>query len=1107
MLFTKKCRRFFAILLLLSPAVSSGQGFYNTTNWKFSNPRQFGFSVLDLNFYDNNNVIAVGSDGGIAKSTDGGSNWTYGPFTFLNPAGVLTKATFNDVHYVTSSVIYAVGNPGVMAKSTDAGVTWNFIKTPLFSNGRNINTVWFLNKDTGYIAGQHNTPDSLPKIYFTKNGGTTWDSLNAPVANGKSRIGYVANTNYPATMADVTAKDKEIYRIQFLNDSVGYIVGSGLSTYLPIPSVSSTTTCTATTNTISGSHHASLVWKIEKNVITDYSTTKERLGYTGVPSGTITCTSRYGSLTAATQTYRAMNIVNDSTLLIMSFNNNIVVKIRTGKNDSTLNIGNSLYEKGKYEVLNFPFPPTGSPIPPVQVLLASNPYQIKRASNGKFYAAAGSGLMWSSADTGRNWIQERSLPTGQNYSSNATMGFDIAPNGKFLTAGALGVVADSVPGTAWKSNYLTVPLTGGYSKFDFADCSNGIAAGGSSITVTTDGGATWIDKARPDFAASFYNINGLSYVNTSKVYFGVSNGTIYTSVDKGTTLDPVFTNTDYQMQDVATVGKDTVWAVGSSQFSVPAASRTSAVFRSFNGGTTWSTYAGFPMGSTAPSLTDIEFPSRLIGYAAGSRDTIYKTTDAGVTWSKLPLPTPGVTPQITYTDMYALDNNTVFLTGNGFPRKVVYKTTDGGNTWTDITNNILSIYPSGNLNGVLFHDANNGYVVGPGGALLKTTNGGASWQLDIAPTANLFTAMAFAPRTVPAGIGMPNRRLYVSGLNVQGAPIMEYGNPANIAVNSTETVVNPTCTNLSGGSITINASGAIAPYTYSINGSAFQSSNVFTGLTQGVKTIVIKDAFCGMLTKNVTLTLDNNLTLATIPATDTTACTGSQVALSASSAAGATFAWTPATGLSNPGISNPVATIASAVTYTVTATLGSCVKTKSISISVKQSPAISAGPDKTIVAAGQGVMLEGSGLANAASITWTPAATLSNANIYTPVANPLTTTTYVLTVVDNANCTSTDNATVTVIPYCVKALNAFTPNGDGINDKWIVTNGGCTKQIVAKVYNRSGSLVYSNDNYQNDWDGTYKGKLLPDGTYYYVLAYRLLDGREVPVKGDVTILR
>ncbi len=1084
----------------------AGQGFYNTTNWRFSNPKQFGFTVLDVDYFDNNTALAVGSDGGIAKTTDGGSNWTYGPFTFYSAANVLQKPSFSDVHFVTADVAYAVGSSGCMAKTTDGGATWNFVITPLFNRGRNINSVWFINKDVGYIGGQHNTPDSLPKLYFTRDGGSTWDSIAAPMG-GKSRIGYVNNPNLPPVITDVTAKDKEIYRIEFINDSTGYICGSGLSTYYPYISANSTTCAANTTTTVSGAHHASLVWKFTSGVLTDYSTSKERLGYSGIPTGTLTCTSRFASLSNTTQTYKAMNIVDDSTIVLLSFNNNIVLKIHTGKNDSTQNIAVAgLYEKGKYETLNFPYPPDDVPIPPTQTLFASNPYQIRKAANGKLFAAANSGAMWTSVDTGRTWVREASLPQGSNYSTLGTWALDIAPNGKFLSMGSLGVVADSVPGSVWRSNYVTTPLSASYSKMDFVDCNNGIVTGSSNITVTEDGGKTWIDKNRPDFASSYYNINGFAYPSLTRAYFAVSNGVVYFSPDKGTTLDPIFADPAMQMYDIATVGNDSLWAVGYSSYAVPAAQRTSKVFRSVDAGVNWTEYSGFPVGTLAPAFYDIEFPTSLVGYAAGTKDTVYKTIDGGVTWDKLPLPTPDVTPQITYTDLFALDANTVFLTGNGYPRKVVFKTTDGGATWTDISSNILTL-GGGNLNGVLMHDLNNGYVVSPGGVLYKTTDGGTSWSIDIAPTASLFTAMAFAPKTVPAGIAMQNRRLFVAGPNISGAPIMEYGDSTNISVNTTEVITNANCTNASGGSIVINTTGGIAPYSYSINNGTFQSENNFTGLTQGEYTIAIKDAFCGLLTKKVTIAYDNNLVVTTAP-NDTTVCSGAPVQLLATAPAGTSFVWSPATGLSASNINNPIATVDNNIVYTVTATLGTCIQTAVVNLETKAGPTVNAGADKTIVE-GESVTLDGSGsTAGITSILWSPAASLSNAASLTPIAKPATTTVYTLTVKDNNNCTSSDQATVTVLPYCIKVLNAFTPNGDGINEKWIVTNGSsCTTQIAAKVYNRYGNLVYSNDNYTNNWDGTYKGKPIPDGTYYYVLIYKLINNKIINLKGDVTILR
>lgn len=1118
--YRNKLNYLLVILFTLSSVLTMGQSNYNTTNWRFSNPRQFGFTPFDIDFLDNSIALAVGSDGGIARTADGGSNWIYGPFTFVNAAGLWQKPSFTDVHFVSATTAYAVGSLGAMAKTVDGGSTWTLVRTPLYNNARNINTVWFLNENTGYIGGQWNTSDSIPKIYFTNNGGATWDSLAAPASNGTTKVGFINNATYPSIDFPITAKAKEIYRIQFLNNNIAYICGGGASNFpgLGIPNITSSTTCAFTGQQTTGSHNASLLWKLDNGTLTDYSISKERLGYTGFPA-TINCTSKFASVTQTVQQFRALNIINDSLIVMMSFNNNVVVSVRTGKNDSTQNINRpGVYEKGKYEVLNTGnagAPPGYPAIPAVQVLNASNPYHMKRAADGKLYATGNFARLWTSVDTGRNWVLVNGLPQGQNYSAFGTWALDIAPNGKFLTMGTNGVVADSTAGSPWQTNYK-LQVTGAYGKAEFADCNNGLFTGGASIAITNDGGTTWFDRSRSDFVSLNISINSHAYVpnNPAKAYLATSVGTIYKSDDinavppANPTLDPVFANANEQMWDVATIGNDSVWVVGYSGFSVPAASRSPKVFSSTNGGATWTTFNGFHTGSNFQNLRFIEFPTRQTGYVSGTRDTIWKTTDGGITWNKLPLPTPGVTPQITYTDMFALNENVVFLTGNGFPRKVVFRTTDGGATWQEITNNITS-FGGGNLNAVLFHDINNGYVISPGGVLFKTTNGGASWTIDIAPTSSLFNTLAFAPKTTTTVVPFENRKLFVSGFtlpNVAGH-IMEYGNPANVNVNTTETIVNASCTNLNGGSITINTTGGIAPYTYSINGGTFQSSNSFTGLTQGPKTIVVRDAYCGIITKTVTVGFSDNLVL--ITNNDTLVCAGAPVQMLASTnGTGTSYAWSPAGGLSATNISNPVATVSSSAAYTVTATLNGCVRNKTVNIGIKPNPVINAGPDKTIVD-GDEVVLEGSGTGTAASIAWTPNNTLTGANTYNPVAKPNITTTYTLTVRDNNNCTSTDNMVVNVIPYCLKVMNAFTPNGDGQNDVWIVTNNGgsCTRQVFATVFNRYGNIVFKDDNYQNKWDGTYKGKPVADGTYYYAITYRLINGASITLKGDVTILR
>jgi gliding motility-associated-like protein len=1024
------------------------QGFYNTTNWRFSNPKQFGFGLIDLDFADNNNGIAVGANGGIAYTTDGGATWKYGAFTFMSPVGILTSTAFQDVQFISATTAYAVGTNGCMAKTTDGGATWSFVRTPLYNNVKNINTVWFLDANKGYIAGQHNNaPDLAPKLYVTNNGGSTWDSIAAPIG-GKTRVGYPNNPNVAPIIWDINAKEKEIWRIIFVNNNLGYICGSGTSGFEPIPNVTSTVTCLpAATTTVTSTHNASLLWKFSNGTLTDYSISKERLGFNGIYNAAPNCTYRYAQNTVHSQQYKAMQVVDDTTVILVSSNNNIAVKVSTGPNSFTPNINvPGVNEIGKYQLLNAPNPPInnsgtlGSPIPASGAAFTFlNPTNIVKAANGKLFMPVLAptfgpiNRLMTSIDTGKNWVEERFLPAGQNYSNFGGQAVDLLPSGKMVFGGTNGVTSQILPGGSPTSNYVQYAL-GSYSKMDFADCNNIMAAGSGFITTTRDGGKTWNEMVRQDLINLNAQINSCAYVpnNPAKAYFATSVGLIFKSNDINAvppaptpTLDPVYANSNEQIQDLATIGNDSVWACGQSGFSVLAANRSPKVFRSTNGGTTWTTFNGFYTGTTSQTFRNIEFPSRLVGYVSGSRDTVWKTTDGGVTWNKLPVPTPGVTPQITYTDMFALDANTLFLVGNGFPRKVVFKTVDGGATWQDITGNILAIMPVSNLNSIIFHDANNGYV-GANGAILVTNNGGATWRLDVQPSNTNNVSIGFSPKTVPAAIPFVNRKLMTVG--VFGNHIMEYGNPANVDVNTTEAIT-ASCAVGAKGTVVVNATGGIAPYTYSINGGAFQTSNTFNTLNAGNYTITIKDAFCGTLTKTVT-------------------------------------------------------------------------------VGLKPSPSIFAGNDKTIVD-GDEWLIDGTGTPTAASIVWTPNnSIITGATTYTPTVKPRTTTNYLLTVTDVNGCISNDNSIITVIPYCLKVQNAFSPNADGINDRWQVTNGApCFNKIMAAVYNRYGNLVYKNDNYQNNWDGTYEGKPLPDGTYYYVVTYNLINGRGQVLKGDVTILR
>lgn len=214
------------------------------------------------------------------------------------------------------------------------------------------------------------------------------------------------------------------------------------------------------------------------------------------------------------------------------------------------------------------------------------------------------------------------------------------------------------------------------------------------------------------------------------------------------------------------------------------------------------------------------------------------------------------------------------------------------------------------------------------------------------------------------------------------------------------------------------------------------------------------------------------------------------------------------TGVTSAGVFNP--RTAGAGTHAIRYTMpnNNCSVAGTINIVVNNTPAVNAGPDLTTIL-NVPISLQGSAT-QGGTYTWTPAEGLSNPNSLTPVATPKETTTYTLTATVNGCSASNDMILTVDLPCEIKPAAAFTPNGDGLNDLWILGNfnARCLLRARVHVYNRYGAVVYESNNYTNNWNGTYKGKALPDGTYYYIINYDAA-GTPYPVtlKGNVTIMR
>ena len=132
-------------------------------------------------------------------------------------------------------------------------------------------------------------------------------------------------------------------------------------------------------------------------------------------------------------------------------------------------------------------------------------------------------------------------------------------------------------------------------------------------------------------------------------------------------------------------------------------------------------------------------------------------------------------------------------------------------------------------------------------------------------------------------------------------------------------------------------------------------------------------------------------------------------------------------------------------------------------------------------------------------------------NQATVVVSPAETTTYVVTVTDPATDMVAQDTVTVVVTDCSSPTpnltldipNTFTPSGDDINDEWIIGSDGTASPVAVEVFDRYGHSVYRNEAYQDDWNGTYQGQALPEGTYYYLIT----DADGEVYKGALTILR
>lgn len=187
-------------------------------------------------------------------------------------------------------------------------------------------------------------------------------------------------------------------------------------------------------------------------------------------------------------------------------------------------------------------------------------------------------------------------------------------------------------------------------------------------------------------------------------------------------------------------------------------------------------------------------------------------------------------------------------------------------------------------------------------------------------------------------------------------------------------------------------------------------------------------------------------------------------------------------------------------------TENNCLATDNVRIQIASLGTLNLGRSREIVA-GDEITLGGSPTASfEANFQWSPTESLNNPNSPNPQAKPLTNTLYTLTATNSDGCVISDSLLIIVLD-ALTVNNAFSPNGDGVNELWELDFLLEYPNAEVIVFNRWGQTIFRSVGYAQPWDGTFDGEQLPIGTYYYIINLNDNTQNFEPITGTVTIIK
>ncbi len=331
---------------------------------------------------------------------------------------------------------------------------------------------------------------------------------------------------------------------------------------------------------------------------------------------------------------------------------------------------------------------------------------------------------------------------------------------------------------------------------------------------------------------------------------------------------------------------------------------------------------------------------------------------------------------------------------------------------------------------------------------------------------------------------------------------------APAVINISTSTVTPS-TNGSNGAIDISVSGGTGTFTYVWSTNPVVTTQDLSSLAVGTYTVTVTDSGNGCSKTHVVSVTDGSgtfdanivpLKFGQFDLSCSDACDGQLTAVVSGGAAPFTYLWSAA----NQNTQTAINVCAGTYTVTITDNTNKTI-TKTYTVLAPQAILI----DFDIIYPTDDVATDGSIEANPLGgnapfiYSWT-GAVVSSLKELTNVGVGL----YTVSVTDASGCSAT--ATEPLTPGgkgCYQGIGAITPNGDGKNDKLLIT---CASAVVNRftVFNRWGEKVFDQASYKNTWEGTNnQDEILPDGGYYWVLEVKESNGGTEIFRGSVSIIR